>query len=174
MMIMRNPVLLSFALAVTLGVGGAYGQDNSRKQEPQQPSSSSSAASKSRPRSVVANSSPEPTPSATGQPNAPQAAEPSAESSIKPTTRAEGEPTETTSPRATEKPADKSAEPGDAKPLPAPAPNAKGINTPQDSLSSLPEQIDAEPSGPERIRLQLELAEQLAAADKKTDAITEL
>jgi len=171
-MITRKAVLLSFALAVTLGVGGAYGQDNSGKKEPQQPSSSSSAASKSRPRSVIANSSPEPTPAGTGQPTAPQAAEPAAESSIKSTARAEGEPTETTSPRATEKAADKSAEPGDAKP--APAPNAKGINTPQDSLSSLPEQIDAAPSGPERIRLQLELAEQLAAADKKTDAITEL
>ena len=171
-MITRNPVVLSFALAVTLGVGGAYGQDNSVKKEPQQPSSSSSAASKSRPRSVIANSSPEPTPSANGQPNAPQAGEPSAESSIKPTVRAEGEPTETTGPRVTEKPADKSAEPGDVKP--APAANAKGINTPQDSLSSLPEQIDAAASGPERIRLQLKLAEQLAAADKKTEAITEL
>ena len=174
-MIMRNPVLLSFALAVTLGVGGAYGQDNSRKQEPQQPSSSSSAASKSRPRSVVANSSPEPTPSATGQPNAPKAAEPSTESSIKPTTRAEGEPTETSSPKAAEKRPDKSAEnPGDAKPLPAPAPNPKGINAPPDALSSLLEQIDEAPSGPDRIRLQLKLAEQLAAAEKKADALTEL
>src|SRR5215831_12826577 len=174
-MIKRNPVLLSFALAVTLGVGGAYGQDNSTKKEPQQPSSSSSAASKSRPRSVVANSSPEPTPSATDQSKAPKAAEPATESSLKSTTRAEAEPREATGPRAAEKSPDKSAEnPGDAKPLPAPAANAKGINAPPDSLSSLPEQIDAATDGPDRIRLQLKLAEQLAAADKKTEAITEL
>jgi len=162
-MITRNPILLSFGLAVTLGAGGAYGQDNSGKKEPQQPSSSSSAASKSRPRSVVANSSPEPTPSATDQSKAAKVAEPAGDSSIKPTTRAEGEPTETT-----EKSADKSADnSGDAKPLPAPDPSPKGI-------SSLPEQIDAAPNGPDRIRLQLKLAEQLAGADKKAEAITEL
>src|SRR5215471_1873741 len=166
-MITRNPVLLSYALAVTLGVGGAYGQDNSRKKEPQQPSSSSSAASKSRPRSVVANSSPEPTPSATDQPNAPRVAEPSTEKSIKPA-RAEGEPTETAGSRATEK------SPADAKPLPAPAPSPQGSNAPPDTLSSLPEQIDAAPNGPDRIRLQLKLAEQLAAADRRTEALTEL
>jgi tetratricopeptide (TPR) repeat protein len=176
--ITTTPVLLSLALAVTLGVVGASGQDNSAKKKPQQPSSSSSAASKSRARRVVANSSGEPKPSATDQPNAPNAAEPSNESSVKPTTaatRAAEEPTETTGTKGTEKPVDKSSEnPGDPKPLPVPAPNTKGINAPPDTLTSLLEQIDAVPSGPERIRLQLKLAEQLVAADKKTEAITAL
>ena len=35
-------------------------------------------------------------------------------------------------------------------------------------------QIDAAPNGPERIRLQLKLADQLVAADKKPEAIAEL
>jgi tetratricopeptide (TPR) repeat protein len=174
-----SPVLLAFALAVTFGVAGAYGQDKPRKKEPQQPSSSSSAASKSRARRVVANSSPEPTPSATDQGNAPKAAEPANESSVKATgasTKAGEEPTEITGTKSTEKPSDKSSEnPGDdAKPLPVPAPNTKDINAPSDTLTSLREQIDAAPSGPERIRLQLKLAEQLVAADKKTEAMTEL
>lgn len=173
-----TPVLLALALAVTLGVAGAYGQDNSRKKEPQQPSSSSSAASKSRARRVVANSSPEPTPSVTDQANAPRAAEPANESSVKPTgaaTKAGEEPAETSGAKGIENPVDKSSEnPGDAKPLPVPAPNTKGINAPADTLTSLREQIDAAPSGPERIRLQLKLAEQLIAAGKKTEAITEL
>lgn len=163
---------------MTLGVAGASGQDNSRKKEPQPPSSSSSAGSKSRARRVVPNSSGEPTPSATDQPNASKAVEPSNESSIKPTvadTKAGEEPTESTGTKSTEKPVDKSSEkPGDAKPLPVPAPNTKGTNAPSDTLTSLREQIDAAPGGSERIRLQLKLAEQLVAADKKTEAITEL
>jgi tetratricopeptide (TPR) repeat protein len=170
--------LLSFGLAVTIGVAGAYGQDNSGKKETRQPSSSSSAESKSRARRVVANSSAEPTPSATDQTNTPKAAEPSNESSVKPTvaaTKAGEEPPETTVPQGTEKSGDKSSEkPGDAKSLPVPAANTKGINAPSDTLTSLREQIDAAPSGSERIRLQLKLAEQLVAADKKTEATTEL
>ena len=176
--ITTTPVLLSLAVAVTLGVAGASGQDNSGKKKAQQPSSSSSAASKSRARRVVANSSGEPTPSATGQQNASKPAEPSNESSVKPTvtaTKAGEEPAETTGTQDTEQPIDKSSEnPGDAKPLPVPAPNTKGINAPPDTLTLLREQIDAAPSGPERIRLQLKLAEQLVAADKKTEATTEL
>ena len=163
---------------MTVGVAGASGQDNSGKKIPQQPSGSSSAASKSRARRVVANSSGEPTPSATDQPNAPDAAEPANESSVKPTvaaTRAGQKPTETTGTKGTEKPVPKSSEnPGDAKPIPVPAPNTKGNNAPPDTFTSLLEQIDAVPSGPERIRLQLKLAEQLVAADKKTEATTAL
>lgn len=39
---------------------------------------------------------------------------------------------------------------------------------------SLRDQIEAAPGGPERIRLQLRLAEQLSATDQKAEAITEL
>jgi len=169
-----TPVLLSIALAATLGVAGASGQDNSGKKKPQQPSGSSSAARKSRARRVVANSSGEPSPSATEQPNAPNAGEPPKENSVKPNstaTKAGEEPTETTGAKGTETPVDKSSEnPGDAKP---PVQNTKG-NAPQDTVASLLEQIDAAPSGPDRIRLQLKLAEQLVAGGEKTEATTEL
>ncbi|HAF21975.1 MAG TPA: hypothetical protein DCK93_03520 [Blastocatellia bacterium] len=175
--ITTTQVLLSLALAVTLGVAGASGQNNSGKNKPRQASSSSSAASKSRGRRVVANSSGEPAPSTTDQPTAPKAVEPSNESSVKPTVaaaKADEEPAETTGTKATEKPGDKSSEkPGDAKPLPVPAADTKGTNAPN-AFISLRDQIDAAPSGPERIRLQLKLAEQLVAADKKTEATTEL
>ena len=174
--ITTTPVLLSIALA--LGAAGVSGQDNSEKKKTQQPSSSSSAAGKSRTRRVVANSSGEPTPSGKEQSNAPNAAEPAKGSSVKPTvaaTKAGEEPSETTGTKGTEKPVDKSSEnPGDAKPLPVSAQKTVGINAPQDTLRSLLEQIEAEPSGPERIRLQLQLAEQMVAAGKRTEATTEL
>ena len=73
-----------------------------------------------------------------------------------------------------EGPADKSGErPADAEPLP-PAGDRKGTNASPESLTSLPDQIEATPSGSERVRLQLKLAEQLVAAGKKTEATKEL
>jgi tetratricopeptide (TPR) repeat protein len=175
--IRTTQVLLSLALAVTLGVAEASGQNNSGKKKPRQASSSSSSASKSRARRVVANSSGEPAPATTDQPTATKAVEPSNESSVKPTVaaaKADEEPAETTGTEASEKPSDKSNEkPGDAKPLPQPAADTKGTHAPNTSIS-LRDQIDAAPSGPERIRLQLKLVEQLVAADKKTEATTEL
>jgi tetratricopeptide (TPR) repeat protein len=176
-MITTTPILLSLALAVTLGVAGASGQNDSRKKKPRQASSSSPAASKSRARRVVANSSGEPAPSTTDQSTAPKAVEPSNESSVKPTVaaaKAGEEPPETTGSKTTEKSGDKPSEkPGDAKPVPQPAADTKGTH-PSNTFISLRDQIDATPSGPERIRLQLKLAEQLVAADKKKEATTEL
>src|SRR5712691_5694524 len=168
-------MFLSFALAVTIGVAGASGQNKLGKKKSRQASSSSSPAGKSRVRRAVANSG-EPTPSPTDQPTASRAVEPSNESSVKPTVaaaKAGEKPAETTGTKTSEKPSDKSSEkPGDAKPLPVQAADTKG-NAPN-AFISLRDQIDAAPSGPERIRLQLKLAEQLVAADKKTEATTEL
>lgn len=162
---------------MTLGVAEASGQNNSGKKKPRQASSSSSSASKSRARRVVANSSGEPAPATTDQPTATKAVEPSNESSVKPTVaaaKADEEPAETTGTEASEKPSDKSNEkPGDAKPLPVPAADTKATNA-LDAFMLLREQVDATPSGPERIRLQLKLVEQLVAAGKKKEATTEL
>jgi tetratricopeptide (TPR) repeat protein len=57
----------------------------------------------------------------------------------------------------------------ETKPLPATAADPKGDNAP-DALTSLRDQTAAMPIGPEHIRLQLRLAEQLVAANKKAEA----
>ncbi len=164
-------------MGATLGVAGASGQNNLRKKKPRQASTSSSTANKARARRVLANSSGELAPS-TDQPTGPKPVAASNENSIKPTDAADQgseERAEPTGSKATEKPGDKSSEkPGDAKLLPSSAVDTKGTNASLDSLISLREQSDAAPSGPERVRLQLKLADQLVAADKKAEATTEL
>ncbi|MDQ6651780.1 MAG: tetratricopeptide repeat protein, partial [Acidobacteriota bacterium] len=176
--ITTTPVLLSLSLAVTLGVAGASGQKNSAKKKPRQTSSSSSGAGKSRARRASTKSSGEPALSITDRPIASEAVDPCKESSVKPivpAARAGEEPAETTGSKATERSADISGEkPGDAKPLPQTAADTKDTHASPDALISLRDQIDAAPSGPDRIRLQLKLAEQLVAGGKKTEAITEL
>lgn len=66
-----------------------------------------------------------------------------------------------------------SEKPAEGEPLPAPTADARGTNS-SDGAASLRDQIEATPSGPERIRLQLKLAEQLIAAGQKVEATTEL
>lgn len=81
--------------------------------------------------------------------------------------------TETESAGAAEtKPAEESAD--KLMQTPADSAAAAADNTTSDSFQSLRNQIDASPSGPERIRLALKLAEQLAAAGKKAEATSEL
>lgn len=167
------PVLLSLAVSMTLGIAGAFGQSNLAKKQPRQAPGSSSAASKSRSRRLVTTSR-EPKSSATGQPAAAKAVEPASESSVKATVSAPRAGDAETGTKHTENSSGKSSEnSSDAKPLPQPAADTIGTPDPR-AFTSLRDQIEATSGGPERIRLQLELAEQLSAADKKTEATTEL
>jgi tetratricopeptide (TPR) repeat protein len=70
-------------------------------------------------------------------------------------------------------PSGSSEKPGESEPLPRPVEDAKGTNSPN-AATSLRDQIEAAPSGPERIRLQLRLAEQLIAAGQKAEGKAEL
>ena len=89
-------------------------------------------------------------------------------------TKGEEEPGKPADSSASEGPADRAGErPADAEPLP-PAADTKGTKTAPENLTSLRDQIEATPSGSERVRLQLKLAEQLVAAGKKTEATKEL
>lgn len=135
------------------------------------------AADKSRARRVRAKSEGEPAPSPAEQPPVSNIVKSPNENSIKPAAaKAKGgeEPGKPADSNASEGPPDKSGErPADAEPLP-PAGDIKGTNASPESLTSLRDQIEATPIGSERVRLQLKLAEQLAAAGRKTEATKEL
>jgi tetratricopeptide (TPR) repeat protein len=89
-------------------------------------------------------------------------------------TKGKEEPGKPADSSASELPADRAGErPADAEPLP-PATDTKGTNATPENLTSLRDQIEATPSGSERVRLQLKLVEQLVAAGKKTEATKEL
>jgi tetratricopeptide (TPR) repeat protein len=167
-------VLLSFALALNIGVAGASAQKRATKKR-QQSGSSSSAEKKSRPRLVVvANPSGESTPSPADESTPAKSAEHANESSGKPVVASSNaeksiEKAETNS----IKNSSNSEKPGEAE-TPSVLPDeTKGAGAPNVSMS-LRDQIKAAPGGPERIRLQLKLAEQLSATGQKTEAITQL
>ena len=91
-----------------------------------------------------------------------------------PKTKGEEEPGEPADSSPSDGPGDRSGErPADAEPLPQAA-DTKGTNASSENLTSLRDQIEATPSGSERVRLQLKLAEQLAASGKKPEATKEL
>ncbi len=164
--------LLSFALASNIGVAGAFAQKRATKKR-QQSNSSVSAANKSRARRVTANQAAESTPSPADQPTPDISAGLDYEGSAKPAA----------SPEAGEQPAEKfevnsakrsgsSEKPVESEPLSRPVEDAKGANSPNDT--TLRDHIKTAPSGPERIRLQLRLAEQLIAAGQKAEGKAEL
>jgi tetratricopeptide (TPR) repeat protein len=163
-------VLLSLGLVATIDVAAVSAQQNSEKKNPRQAPTSSATASKSHARRVLANSSGEPKPS-TNQSSAPKTVESSSENSIKPTDAADKMSEEQAEPT---KPGDKSTEKADAKSFEPTSTDTKAADSSPDNLISLRDQIEATPSGTERIRLQLKLAEELVAAGKKTEAIAEL
>jgi tetratricopeptide (TPR) repeat protein len=168
--IMPTSVLLLLVLAVAPGVARAFSQSNS-VQKAKQPSSSSSARPKSRKRRVVAKSSGQSTSSAAKQPTARKATGTS-NVSVQPLTAAKASelPAKAIGPKPTEESAERSSEePDDTKSLPGTAADPKGDGAPN-ALVSLRYQIEATPMGPEHIRLQLNLAEQLVAANKKAEA----
>ncbi len=173
--ITTTPVFLALALGVTLSVAGTPAQNKSGKKKPRQVSNSSPVAGKSRARRVSAKPAGEQAPSPSEQPPVSNVVKSSNENSIKPTAIKTGEePVKPIDSNASEGPADKSGErPADAEPLPQ-AVETKGTNASLESLSSLRDEIEATPSGSERVRLQLKLAEQLVAAGKKAEATTEL
>jgi tetratricopeptide (TPR) repeat protein len=150
-------LLLPCALALSLGVAGASGQTISGKKKPRRASGSSSVANKSRARRVVTAPSDAPAPG-TEQPAGPAAVESAGQSSDKP-------------PIAAGQVAEEATETSDISD--SEMRDDAGVNAPKTS-PSLRDQIESLPSGPERIRLQLKLAEQLVAADKKAEATAEL
>lgn len=171
--ITTTPVLLLLAMAMTLGVANASGQGNLVKKQPRQAPGSSPAASKSRSRRLVTTPG-QPQPSATSQPATAKAVEPASDRSVKAVSAPRAGDAGTTGTKHTENSSGKSSENfSDAKPLPLSAADTIGSPDPG-GFTSLRDQIEAAPSGPERIRLQLELAEQLSAANRKTEATTEL
>jgi hypothetical protein len=166
-------ILLSFALVSSIGIAGAFAQKRATKKRLRS-ESSAAGSSKSRARRVTAKKSAKPTPSPADQPTQDMAARPSNAGSAKPAP----------SPEAGEEPGEKlevnsaqrsgsSEKPGESEPLPRAVEDAKGTNTPN-AGTSLRDQIEATPSGPGRIRLQLRLAEQLIAAGQKAEGKAEL
>ena len=164
-------------MGATLSVAGTPAQDKSDKKKPRQVSNSSPAAGKSRARRVSAKSEGEQAPSPSDQLPVSNIVTSPNENSIKPAaakTKGGEEPGKPANSSGSEGPAEKSGErPADAEPPPL-ASDPKGSNASTESLTSLRDQIEATPNGSERVRLQLKLAEQLAAAGKKTEATKEL
>jgi tetratricopeptide (TPR) repeat protein len=173
--ITTTPVFLALALSATLSVAGTPAQNKSSKKKPRQVSNSSPASGKLRARRVSAKSAGEPAPSA--QPPVSDVVKSPSENSIEPAAAKinEGEePGKPADSNPSDGPGDRSGErPADTEPL-QPAADTKGTDSSPEILTSLRDQIEATPSGSERVRLQLKLAEQLAAAGKKTEAIKEL
>jgi len=152
---------MATALGAILMVAGASGQKPSTRKKTS-PRSKSSPVSKTRSRRVVASPMGEAKLPAAEQPTKTKPVETSGESPVKPVVeqadKSAAKPTEATV--VPEKPSDKTADP-------------KNNQAPDDALS-LRDQVDATASGPERIRLQLKLVDQLVAAGKKPEAIAEL
>ena len=171
------PVFLALALGATLSVAGTSAQKKSGKKKPTQVSNSSPAAGKLRARRVGAKPTGEQAPPPSDPPPVSNIAKSPNENSIKSAaakTKAGEAPDKPADTNASKGPGDRSGErPAEAEALPAAA-DPKGTNASPDSLISLRDQIEARPSGSERVRLQLKLAELLVAAGKKTEATKEL
>ena len=157
-MITTASVPLSFALFVSIGVAGASGQ-NTVTRKRQESVSSSSASDKSRPRLVEADTTRE---STRAEPTSGTAAAHSNGGSVKPAVR---------SPRAEEGPG-KTANAATVE-TPSEPDDTQDTHTSSGS-PSLRDQIEAEPDGPERLRLRLRLAEQLSQRGENEEANAEL
>ena len=167
-------VSLSFALVINIGIAGAVAQKAATKKR-QQSSSSSSAAKNSRPRRALQTGrSSKPTPTTTAESTPAKAAEQPTETSVKPvaaspkTTEASIEKAET----ASTDNSDNTEKPAQPETLTLLTDTPQGAAAP--SVSALREQMEGVPPGPERIRLQLRLAEQLSATGQKAEAVKEL
>ena len=166
---------LSFALALNIGIAGASVQKAATKKR-QQSSTSSSAANKSRPRrALVTNRSGGSKPSTTEESTPAKAAEQVTETSVKPAAGSSNlteEPIEEAETTSTDN-SDNTENHVQAEPPTVLTEESKGAAAPNGSLS-LRKQIEAAQGGPELIRLQLRLAEQLSATGQKAEAIKEL
>ncbi len=155
---------LCLALALTLSADKITAQNTSHKKT--RIKATSSALSKTRARRVAANKSNGSSPDSRRSTNI---SETPGQSDVKPIVEATG-----TEPEPVGAAETKSAESAN-KLIQTPADSpVEADRTTSDSFQSLRDQIHATPSGPERIRLQLKLAEQFEAAGKKPEAIKEL
>jgi tetratricopeptide (TPR) repeat protein len=168
-------VSLSFALALNIGIAEASAQKGVTKKR-QQTGSSSSAANKSRPRRVsVPNRPGESTPSPADESTPARSADHANESTVKPAVTSSGEDEELIEKAEANSTnnSDNSGKPGQAETPSVPTDETKGAEAPNASIS-LRDQIEAAPGGPERIRLQLKMAEELSATGHKAEATREL
>jgi tetratricopeptide (TPR) repeat protein len=159
-------ICLCVALALTLSANKITAQNTSHKRT--RIKATSSPLSKTRARRVAASKSNGSPPDSRRTTDI--SAEPG-ESDVKPIVEATGtksEPVGAAATKSAEKSADKLIQ------TPAESPVAPADRTTSDSFQSLRDQINAAPSGPERIRLQLKLAEQFDAVEHKAEAIEEL
>ena len=167
-------VSLSFALALNLNIPGAFAQKAATKKR-QQSSTSSSATNKSRPRRVsVANQSDESKP-ASQESTPEQTPQQATETSVKPEVASSNlteSSTEKANTTSTVKP-DNTEKQDQAEAPTVSTDELKSAAAPNVSVS-LREQIEAAQPGPERIRLQLRLAEELSSTGQKAEAIKEL
>jgi tetratricopeptide (TPR) repeat protein len=157
---MNTRILMATALGAIVMVGGAFAQKTSTRKK-NSPRSKPSPVSKTRGKRVIAVPVGEAKLPAE-QPTKTKPVETISKSPVKPVV----EPADKSAAKLTEatvapgKPSDK-------------ATDTKTNQAPNDAVS-LRDQVDATASGPERIRLQLKLVDQLVAAGKKPEAIAEL
>lgn len=151
---------LALIIASSFAVSFAFAQrtNTKRKSQPRTTTASSPGETNTRARRTTATSTPEPT---TAQPETNATVEPSPESAASP----QSTPASESKPK--EKPAEKPAQQPEEKAA-VTAPVVK------DPIKDLREQIDAAPTSQDKIRLQLELAEQLLTNGKKSEAVVEL
>lgn len=164
--------LLVFALTSNIGVAGAFAQKRATKKRVRS-ESSASVSNKSRARRVTAAQSNKVTPPPADKPTPDMATVPDKAGSAKPAASPEASESGEKLEGDNAKRSTINENPGESEPLSRPVENAKGTSSPDDA-TFLRDQIVAAPSGPERIRLQLRLAEQLIAAGQKAEAKTEL
>jgi tetratricopeptide (TPR) repeat protein len=170
--ITTTSALLAFALTSNIVIAGAFAQKRATKKRVRS-GSSASVSNRSRARRVTATQSNEAIPSPADQPTPDMATVPDKAGAAKPAASPEvGEPGEKLEVNSAKRSVN-NENPGESEPLSRPDENPKGTSSPNDA-TSLRDQIEAAPSGPERIRLQLRLAEQLIAAGQKAEAKMEL
>lgn len=168
-------VLLALACNADLCVAGISHQEKSATKTSNQVSNPSQTKQKERPRRIVVTSPSESAPSPAEKPSVSKIEAPN-ENSTTPTattvTSSEG-PGKTTEPNSSEIPGDRSLEKPAEELLPSATDSIENKASP-DSLTALRNQFEATENGPERIRLQLKLSEQLIARGQKTEASKEL
>ena len=168
-------VLLALACNAGFCVAGISAQNKSATKTSDQVSNPSQTKQKERARRVVVTSPSESAPSPAEKPSVSKIEAPN-ENSTTPTattvTSSEG-PGKRTEPNSSEIPGDRSLKKPDGELLPSATDSRENQASP-DSLTELRNQLEATENGPERIRLQLKLSEQLIARGQKTEAGKEL
>ena len=162
---------MGIALAATFVVAEASAQSNATKKKNTQPPDASAATSKTRSRRIEGSGSAETNTVVTEKAADTKPAGSDSESSLPASDKSKVKSAEAPPEASAATPGGK---PGEKVRTEEPDLPTAVTSTSADHIADLRDQIDAAPNGPERIRLQLKLADQLVAADKKPEAIAEL